>query len=56
MVGTRLQNARARWAERRAERRAMRGERAQRKAEAEAIRLEHRRKGTSSGGDGTAGM
>jgi hypothetical protein len=55
MVVIRLENARARWTQRRAERRAKRGERAQRKAEADAIRLEHRRKGTSSGGDGGAG-
>ena len=55
MVVLRLENVRARWTQRRAERRAKRGERAQRKAEADAIRLEHRRKGTGSGGDGGPG-
>jgi hypothetical protein len=51
-LGEFVRRTRERIGSRRAERRATRAERAQRRAQANAIRLEHKRKGPMEGGGG----
>jgi Arc/MetJ-type ribon-helix-helix transcriptional regulator len=51
-LGEFVRKARQRWAQRRAERHATRGERAQRRADANRLRVENRRRGPFDSGGG----
>ena len=54
-ISERLKAAKERRRQRRAEQGATKAERAQRKASADAIRMEHKRRDSGSGGDGGMG-